>query len=50
MNNKMKRTPLWLLLAVAEQIVFTGCHTAYGFGQDLVGAGQAVQQKAAPSQ
>jgi predicted small secreted protein len=46
--NKMKRMLLCLLLAVAGQIVFTGCNTAQGFGQDVQNTGQAIQQKATP--
>jgi predicted small secreted protein len=43
--NKTKRMLLCLLLAVAGQIIFAGCHTAHGFGEDLESAGQSIQQK-----
>lgn len=48
--NKMKRMLLCLLLALAGQIIFAGCHTAYGFGEDVEDAGQAIQNKAVQSQ
>ena len=38
---------LCLLLAVAGQIVFSGCNTAHGFGQDVQNAGKSIQNKAA---
>lgn len=41
--KKMKRIMLCVLLAVAGQIVFTGCHTAHGFGGDVESAGQSIQ-------
>jgi predicted small secreted protein len=40
-----KRTMLCLFLAVVGQIVFTGCHTAHGFGEDMESAGQSIQDK-----
>jgi predicted small secreted protein len=41
----LKRTIICLLLAIVSQIVFTGCHTANGFGQDMQDAGQSIQDK-----
>jgi predicted small secreted protein len=41
----LKRTVICLLLAAAAQFVFTGCHTANGFGQDMQDAGQSIQDK-----
>jgi predicted small secreted protein len=41
----LKRTALYLLIAVVGQIVFTGCHTAHGFGEDMENAGQHIQDK-----
>lgn len=41
----VKRTIIALLLAMVSQIVFTGCHTANGFGQDMQDAGQSIQDK-----
>jgi predicted small secreted protein len=41
----LKRTVLCLLLAIVGQIVFTGCHTANGFGKDMEDAGQSIQDK-----
>lgn len=41
----IKRTVIGLLLAIVSQIVFTGCHTANGFGQDMQDAGQSIQEK-----
>lgn len=43
--NQMKRMLLCLLLALVGQILFTGCHTAHGFGEDMESAGQSIQQK-----
>jgi predicted small secreted protein len=43
--NKLKRMVLCVLFAVLGQIVFTGCHTANGFGQDMQDAGQSIQDK-----
>ena len=48
--NKMKRILLCLLLAVVGQIIFTGCHTANGFGEDMESAGQSIQQKSGVNQ
>ncbi len=42
--NKTKRMLLCLLLAVVGQFVFTGCHTAHGFGEDVESAGQSIQK------
>jgi len=36
---------LCLLLAIVGQIVFTGCQTAHGFGEDMENAGQSIQNK-----
>jgi len=33
----LKRTALCFLIAIVSQIVFTGCHTAHGFGEDMEG-------------
>jgi len=41
----LKRTLIFLLIAFLGQIVFTGCRTAHGFGEDMENAGQAIQQK-----
>lgn len=41
----LKRTIVGLLLALVAQIVFTGCHTAHGFGEDMESAGQSIQDK-----
>jgi predicted small secreted protein len=41
----LKRTVICLLLALATQFVFTGCHTAHGFGEDMENAGQSIQDK-----
>ena len=41
----LKRTALCLLIAIVGQIVFTGCHTARGFGEDMENAGQSIQDK-----
>lgn len=41
----LKRTALYLLIAIVGQIVFTGCHTAHGFGEDMENAGQSIQDK-----
>jgi len=43
--KKLKRTIICLLLAVVGQIVFAGCHTAHGFGEDMENAGQSIQDK-----
>jgi predicted small secreted protein len=48
--NKMKRMLLSLLLAVVGQIIFTGCHTAHGFGEDVESAGQSIQNKSGVNQ
>ena len=40
-----KRMMLCLLLAIVGQIVFTGCHTANGFGKDMEDAGEKIQDK-----
>jgi predicted small secreted protein len=45
--KKLKRTALCLLLVVVGQIVFTGCNTAHGFGEDMENAGQSIQDKTA---
>jgi predicted small secreted protein len=42
----LKRTLICLLLAMAAQVAFTGCHTASGFGEDMQDAGQSIQDKA----
>ena len=39
-----KRMMLCVLLAVASQVVFTACHTAHGFGEDMENAGQSIQE------
>jgi predicted small secreted protein len=41
----LKRTAFCLLNSIVGQIVFTGCHTAKGFGQDMENAGQSIQDK-----
>lgn len=41
----LKRTVICLLLVIAAQVVFTGCHTAHGFGEDMENAGQSIQDK-----
>ena len=41
----LKRTALCLLIAIVGQIVFTGCHTAHVFGEDMESAGQSIQDK-----
>ncbi|HEX4262915.1 MAG TPA: hypothetical protein VH597_01140 [Verrucomicrobiae bacterium] len=41
----LKRTIICLLLALVGQIVFTGCHTAHGFGEDMENTGQSIQDK-----
>jgi len=41
----LKRTALCLFVAIVGQIVFTGCHTAHGFGEDMENAGQSIQDK-----
>jgi predicted small secreted protein len=41
----LKRTALCFLIAIVGQIVFTGCHTAHGFGEDMQNAGQSIQDK-----
>jgi predicted small secreted protein len=45
MMKTLKRTALCLLIAIVGQIVFTGCHTAHGFGEDMENAGQSIQDK-----
>jgi len=40
----IKRAVLGLVLAAVTVITFTGCHTAHGFGEDMEGAGQSIQQ------
>lgn len=40
-----KRTILCVLIAIVGQIVFTGCHTANGFGKDMQDAGEKIQDK-----
>jgi predicted small secreted protein len=41
----LKRMAICLLIAIVGQIVFTGCHTAHGFGEDMENAGQSIQDK-----
>ena len=41
----LKRTLICLLIAFVGQIVFTGCRTAHGFGEDMENAGQSIQDK-----
>jgi len=41
----LKRTAICLFIAIVGQIVFTGCHTAHGFGEDMENAGQSIQDK-----
>jgi predicted small secreted protein len=41
----LKRTAFCILIAIVGQIVFTGCRTAHGFGQDMENAGQSIQDK-----
>lgn len=41
----LKRTVICLLLAIVSQVIFSGCHTANGFGQDMQDAGQKIQDK-----
>ncbi len=41
----LKRMALMLLIAIVGQIVFTGCRTAHGFGEDMENAGQSIQDK-----
>ena len=41
----LKRTVICVLVAIVSQIVFTGCHTAHGFGEDMENAGQSIQDK-----
>jgi len=41
----LKRTALCILIAIVGQIVFTGCQTAHGFGEDMQNAGQSIQDK-----
>jgi predicted small secreted protein len=42
--KKMKQVMFCVLLAVVGQIVFAGCHTAHGFGEDVESAGQSIQE------
>jgi predicted small secreted protein len=41
----LKRTALYLLIAIVSQVVFTACHTAHGFGEDMENTGQSIQDK-----
>jgi len=41
----LKRTALCLLIVIVSQMVFTGCHTAHGFGEDMENAGEHIQDK-----
>jgi predicted small secreted protein len=41
----LKRGLFCVLLAVASQVVFTACHTAHGFGEDMENAGESIQDK-----
>jgi len=41
----LKKIALCLLLATVGQIVFTGCHTAHGFGEDVESVGQSIENK-----
>ena len=41
--KKMKRMALCILIAIVGQIVFTGCQTAHGFGEDVENAGQSIK-------
>ncbi len=41
----LKRTALCLLIAIVGQIVFTGCHTAHGFGEDMEDASHTIEDK-----
>ena len=34
-----------LVLAGTTLLLFTGCHTAHGFGEDMENAGQSIQDK-----
>ena len=43
--KKLKIMLLGLLVAVVGQIVFTGCNTAHGFGEDMESAGQSIKEK-----
>jgi predicted small secreted protein len=43
--KKFKRMALCVLIAVVGQIVFSGCHTANGFGKDMEDTGQSIQNK-----
>ncbi len=44
--KKINNIALCILLAIAGQIIFTGCNTAHGFGEDVENTGQAIQNKA----
>jgi predicted small secreted protein len=48
--NKMKQMLLCLLFAVLGQVIFSGCHTAHGFGEDVESAGQSIQNKSGVNQ
>lgn len=41
--KRINRILFCLLLAIVGQVVFAGCHTAHGFGEDVESAGQAIQ-------
>jgi len=41
----LQRMALYVLLALIGQMVFTGCRTAHGFGEDMENAGQSIQNK-----
>jgi predicted small secreted protein len=41
----VKKMMMCLLLAIASTAVFSGCHTAHGFGEDMENAGEHIQDK-----
>jgi len=44
--KKKTQVMLCVLVAIVGQIIFTGCNTAHGFGEDMENTGQAIQNKA----
>ncbi len=41
----LRQAILCLMLAIAGGTLFTGCHTAHGFGEDMEAAGDSIQDK-----
>jgi predicted small secreted protein len=41
----LKQVILCLLLAISGVTLFSGCHTAHGFGEDMESAGESIKDK-----